>query len=127
MTVTKPKEIKDWSNRDFVIYFSQKIKECTGNEMKIEPVAWQAFTGRIKGFRTKLHLSGEQYKEFIDIVFSNLFSHSGYAPNFGAIVSEKVYNISKKKPINSLQTLPSNFIDLRNQLYNTNSFFSKLK
>lgn len=126
LKVSKPKEIKDWSNKDFVIYFAKKIEEVTGNRMKIEPVAWAAYSGRIKGFRTKLVISNESYKDFIDSVFSNLFSHSGFAPNFGAIVSEKVYYIYKKKP-NASQVLHSNFTELRNQLYSTNSLFSRIK
>jgi len=56
-------------------------------------VALRAFQGKVKGFRNKLHLSNAQYKAFIDDVFDLLFEGHGYIPNFGAIISERVYNI----------------------------------
>ena len=126
LKVSKPKEIKDWSNKDFVIYFSKKIEETTGNRMKIEPVAWAAYSGRIKGFRTKFHISNEQYKDFIDKVFSKFFSQNGYTPSFGAIVSEKVYYISNKRFMTNTN-VSTDFEELRNQLYSINSLFSKIQ
>jgi len=94
----------------------------TKRELEIPSVAWQSMLGRIKGFRSKLHLSNIAYKYFIDDVFDKFFTNNGYIPTFGAIVSEKVYNIVKKKSIYNFEDIEK----LRDDLYKNNLLFSKI-
>jgi hypothetical protein len=120
------KPIDKWSNKDFVIYFSNKLAETTGTPLKIEGPAWIGFMSRIKGFRSKLVISNTQYKEFIDSIFSKFFDR-GYVPVFGSIVSERVYFVIQK--LNSLIIAVSaeEFEQLRNQLFNNITLFKKLQ
>lgn len=114
---TPPLIIERWSNKDFLFYFSQKLEEMTGVGLDIPPVAWSGFLGRMKGFRDKLIISNIKYKEFIDCVFKNFFSRDSYTPSFGAIVSEKVYNIVLKELKKPTPFSNSDFQKLRDILY----------
>lgn len=115
--------LEKWSNKDFLKHFSNKLKETTGKELDIPPIAWQGFMGRMKGFRKKLGISNQEYKEFIDRVFSELFVGKGYVPAFGSIVSERVYNILKN---HSLKRYDNDaFQQLRDQLYKDAILFNK--
>ena len=98
------KPIEQWSNKDFVLYFSKKLKDKTGTGIYIPNGAWFSFIGRIKGFRSKMNLNSQQYKEFIDKVTEVFFMQVGYVPAFGAIVSEKVFYTVK-----NMRKSPSNF------------------
>lgn len=109
------RETKDWTNRDFLFYFSNKLKELTGKELNIPPVAWVGFLGRMKGFRSKLGIANQEYKDFIDKVFSELFEGKNYVPAFGSIVSEKVFHILKKHTLKEYSN--DEFAKLREQLY----------
>lgn len=120
------KPIESWSNKDFVIYYCQKYKELSGTNFEIPPVAWAGFMSRIKGFREKMHLSPEKYKEFVDKVFSVFFTQKDRVPAFGAIASEHVYHIVKscRKPLTEFTN--DDFVHLRNQLYANSNFFNSL-
>jgi len=117
------KSIEKWSNKDFLIYFSNKLKETTGKELDIPPIAWQGFMSRMKGFRKKLGISNVDYKNFIDNVFAKLFVGKQYVPAFGSIVSERVFNLLKKHSL--LQYDDNAFDQLREQLYKDSILFQK--
>jgi len=121
VVISKP--LEKWSNKDFLIHYSNKLKETTGRELTIPPIAWQGFMSRMKGFRKKLNISNQDYKDFIDRVFAELFVGKQYVPAFGSIVSERVYHILKE---HSLKRYDDNaFRRLREQLYKDNILFQK--
>jgi hypothetical protein len=125
-TIGSSKSLDTWNNRDFLIYFSDKLKESSGSGLRLEAaVEWLGFISRIKGFRVKLNLNNVQYKDFIDKVFLHFFSQDKYTPTFGAIVSERVFNISKKY-FSSSRPLYSDFEKVREELYGNNLLFKKL-
>lgn len=119
------KSISQWSNRDFLIYFSQKYKEYTSHNFSIPKAAWIGLLSRIKGFKLKTNLSNIEYKKFIDTVFNEFFTQDNYIPSFGAIVSEKVFYITQHFS-KDLCVSNEDFIKLRNELY-SNEVFKKLK
>ena len=109
-----------------MIYFSNRLRETTGSPLRIEGPAWIGFMSRIKGFRSKLTIPNEKYKEFIDAMFDKFFDR-GYVPVFGAIVSERVYFVIQQllTPANN-SVSNSEFEALRNQLFNNLTLFKKL-
>jgi len=109
------KDLPNWTNREFLFYFSNKLKEFTGKELNIPPVAWVGFLGRMKGFRSKLGIANQEYKDLIDNVFSKLFEGKNYVPAFGAIVSEKVFHVLKKRELKEYSN--DEFAEIRAQLY----------
>lgn len=117
------RDVKNWSNKDFLFYFSNKLKESTGKELNIPPVAWPGFLGRMKGFRAKLSITNFVYKDFIDNVFSQLFEAKNYVPAFGSIVSERVFNILRNYSLKEYNN--DEFIRLREQLYKDVILFKK--
>jgi len=120
------KDIATWSNKDFLIYFSNRLKELTGSSLDIPPVAWAGFLSRIKGFRKKLNLDNFKYKKFIDSVFVIFFNTDGYTPAFGAIVSERVFYVVN----GAKNTTPTQQVDwkkLRDELYKNNLLFQGMK
>ena len=120
------KSLEQWNNKDFLLYFSAKLQQSSGQGLRLEaPVEWVGFISRIKGFRVKLNLNNTQYKDFIDKVFLHLFSQNEYTPVFGAIVSERVFNICKKY-FNSSRPLYSDFEKVKEELYGNNLLFKKL-
>lgn len=129
------KPIEKWSNRDFVIYFSNRLFVLTKKSLDIPPPAWIGFCGRIKSFRLKRNLSSEDYKKFIDNVFDIFFSVDKYIPSFGAIVSDKVFVVVQKMLLHPKkakiqhQDMYNNasFIALRNQLYGDSTLFKQQK
>ena len=125
---TKP--LETWSNRDFLFYYSNRQKFLTKRDFVIPPRAWPAFQGRMKGFRAKLNLSNEAYKEFIDKVFSELFIGKQYVPSFGAIVSEKVYYVISRTTsggTTSLISAPEEFEAARRLLFRDCELFTPLR
>jgi len=126
LTCTSSKPLSTWSNRDFLLFFSQKLKLATGKELDIPPLAWQAFMGRIKGFRTKLHLSNEQYYVFINNVFDKLVQARGHVPVFGAVVSEQVYNVLTRYATSSHASCQEDFVAVREKLYRNHLLFAKV-
>ncbi len=125
-TIGSSKATNEWSNKDLLIYFSQRLQQSVGYGLKLESdVEWAAFLGRIKGFRNKLHLNSLQYKDFIDKVFDNFFVRNEYIPVFGSIVSERVYNIIKKY-CSSTRPIYSDFDEVKKELYSNNLLFKKL-
>lgn len=129
VSVKPEKPLNEWTNKDFLFYFSKKMDEKYSAPLNIPTPAWGAFLGRIKGFRLKLKIDNERYKKFIDGIFSDFFSQDGYQPAFGAIVSEKVYYI-----VNKIQTTKSDsagknvdWEKLRNELYSNNLLFQRFK
>ena len=119
------KKLENWTNRDFLFHFANKIKETTGNELNIPPVAWPGFLGRIKGFRKKLGLNNHDYKEFMDNVFEQLFVGKDYVPTFGSIVSEKTFNVLKHYSPVATATSNDDFVKLREALYKDVCLFIK--
>jgi hypothetical protein len=118
------KPLEQWTNKDFLFYFSNKLASQTGKGLRIEGPAWIGFLSRIKGFRNKLHLSNQAYKDFIDKVFGDFFARDGYVPAFGAIVSERVYFIvTKYSGETHLQY--SDFEQVRRELYGNNTLFAQ--
>jgi hypothetical protein len=120
------KPVDQWNNKDFLLYFSDKLKQSSGQGLRLEAsVEWLGFISRIKGFRNKLNLNNVQYKDFVDKVFLHFFSQNKYTPTFGAIVSERVYNIITKY-FSSSRSLYSDFDTVREELYGNNLLFKKL-
>lgn len=115
------KPLEQWSNRDFLLYFSDCLKRAGNGGLVIPPVAWRAYLSRMKGFRMKLRLSNQDYKCFIDTLFSEYFLKNKFVPVFGSIVSEKVYHIYQDYP----KLTNDYFIAMRNELYKED-FFKKL-
>lgn len=127
--VFKQKKVKlldQWNTRDFIMYYSNKLGELTGNSLVIPPEAWAGFGSRIKGFKKKLNLSNIEYKNFIDKVFSKFFINKEYEPSFGCIVSEKVYYLTYKIR-ESDQFSNEDFEALKKNLYADSSLFNKIQ
>jgi hypothetical protein len=120
-------ELDSWSNKDFLQYYIKRLEERTGVKLNIPPIAWAGFLSRIKGFRDKLRLSASTYKDFIDKVFDNFFSKEGYTISFGAIVSEKVYNIVKKEEKKLHPFTNEDFKTLRDRIYSDKSLFNQIE
>ncbi len=118
------KPIDDWSNRDFLIYFSHLYTYHTSFNFRIPKEAWAGMLSRIKGFRLKMNLSNAEYKEFIDNVFNIFFTQDNYVPTFGAIVSEKVFYTTLKL-LKNLNYSNDKFMQLKKELY-SNDLFKKL-
>lgn len=123
------KSLDNWSNKDFLIYFSNRLRDLNGQGLDIPPVAWQGFLSRIVGFRNKLKLNNQNYKEYIDKVFDYFTSNPSYTPVFGIIVSEKVfYTVSKYKHLHQNNIVTNEeFIKLRDQLYSNIMLFRKVE
>jgi hypothetical protein len=121
------KEVDKFTSRDLLLYFSAKYGEYTGIEFKIPRDGWVGMMYRIKTFQDKLKLTYPQYMEFIDNIFELFFTQENYVPNFGSIVSEKVFFIVKKL-VKSKQSSCSNmeFEQLKQQLYSSD-LFKKLR
>ncbi len=115
------KEINDWSNKDHLIYFSNRYKDLTTHSFDIPIDAWVGMMSRMKGFRSKLHLDNIRYKTFIDNVFNVFFTQANYVPTFGAITSEKVYYVTNKL-LKNRSCSNTEFEQLRNQLYSSDLF-----
>jgi hypothetical protein len=116
--ISNPIAVKNnWNNKDFVIYFSNKLREKTGSGLEIPKEAWFPYISRIKGFRTKLKLNDKDYKEFVDKVVDVFFAQPGYVPAFGAIVSEKVFYTVKKINKTPREFTNNDFIKLRDNLF----------
>ncbi len=117
----KNKPIRQWSNRDFLIYFADSYKKYTSHNFCIPKDAWVGMLSRIKGFRLKTNLSNKEYKEFIDNVFNVFFTQDNYVPNFGSIVSEKVYYLTLKL-VRNADYSNDKFLALREELYSNELF-----
>jgi len=115
------KEIDKWSNKDHLIYFSNQYEHLTTHPFYIPKEAWVGMMSRMKGFRTKLNLDNEKYKEYVDNVFNVFFTQDNYIPTFGAIVSEKVFYVTNKL-LKNRNCSNSEFEQLRNQLYSSDLF-----
>ena len=127
ISLEKVKPLEKWSNRDFLLYFSSRYREL-GHPFLIPKEAWVGLMSRMKGFRTKLTLDNETYKKLIDDVFDKFFTKNGYIPNFGSIVSEKVYHVVQRLNKQKIQSKFSDteFERLRNELYSNNELFKRL-
>lgn len=132
MRVSKESDklVEKWSNRDFVLYYSNKLVPLTGHRLEIPPEAWLGFMSRMKAFRKKHELDAIAYKQFIDNVFDTFFTQKGYVPAFSAIVSIKVYTavqLLQKKRGHKQQSMYNNeaFLALRDQLYGDSTLFQK--
>lgn len=96
MKIKLIKDLKDWKSIDFLYYFKNRLINDYNIKFNIPNEAIGIFCGRIKQFMKDLNLNNYEYKDYIDNVFSGFFSNEKYAPNFGAIVSKKVYKIVYK-------------------------------
>jgi hypothetical protein len=116
--VKNPTTSKDMpkTNKEFVIYFSNKLKEKTGYGLVIPSDAWYPFISRVKGFRTKMKLDEQQYKAFVDKVIEVFFAQPGYVPTFGSIVSEKVFYVVKTMNKPATEFTDADFRKLRDKL-----------
>lgn len=125
-TVSEAKPLEQWSNVDFLKYFSDRLKVFNNNRgLTIPPTAWGAFVGRIKGFRLKLQLSAVAYKYFIDTVFDDFFTQDGYIPTFGTIVSEKVYHALVSSQNHTTVYDNAYFVRLKQKLKLNNNLYQK--
>jgi hypothetical protein len=120
------KPLEKWSSRDFIIYYSNSLKNLTGKNLIVPPEAWIGFGARIKGFQRKLNLTNIEYKNFIDKVFSSFYVKNKYQPSFGSIVSEKIYYIVNKNR-DSNEFSNTDFENLRKELYKDNTLFKNLQ
>ena len=94
MTASGSKSVQTWTTFDILNYYSAKLLFQYGFELRVpNQAARAAFLGRVKTFQHKLHLSNQQYKDFIDDVFKLLFTNRRFTPSFGAIISERVYHL----------------------------------
>ena len=96
--VNKP--IEKWSNKDFLSYFSNRLYMLDKKGMDIPPNGWRYYMSFIKGFRDKLNISNVQYKAFIDKLFETVFKYENFNPNFGCMISEKLFNMFNIKAHN---------------------------
>jgi hypothetical protein len=118
------KPIDNWTSADFVYYYSHKLEDTTGVKLFVPKDGWPYFAGRVKLFRN-IHttMSAAEYKDFIDNVMDILFTRKGAIPAFGAIVSNKVYNLfcseMRKHSISSSNN--ADFIALRDKLLSDKS------
>jgi hypothetical protein len=118
------KTVENWSNRDLLIYFLRKYEEFTTKRFEFPPDAWPGLLARIKGFREKLDLTPQQYKEFIDNIFHIFFTQEEYVPTFGTVVSEKVFYTIKKLLEEKKNSVITNddFQKLKEELYTSTLF-----
>ena len=84
------KQLKDWSTRDFLFYFQNKFVEKYHVIYRLTTPDWPIYGGAIKKFFSRNSLTKEQYKEFIDVMFSDICNND-YVPVVGFIVSDKVF------------------------------------
>ena len=120
-TVDILKPIEKWSNKDFLLYFSNKLCEFTGKRLIIPNEAWIGFVSQIKIFRNAIKIDNENYKNHIDSVFKEFFTKDKIYPAFGAIVNIKLYKLLKKENIFSNE----HFIKLKNEMSENSILFSK--
>ncbi|MCK9542901.1 MAG: hypothetical protein M0R03_12815 [Novosphingobium sp.] len=122
--VKKEKSVDKWSTKDFLIYFSRKLNESTGNYLEIPKEAWAGFTSRMKNFIKGERLTNIEYKRFIDDVFIE-FSKMKYEVTFGCIVSKRVlYLIRNLKGLTVFTN--DDFKELKKEL-NQESFLNNLQ
>jgi hypothetical protein len=93
--ISKP--LVKWSNKDFLIYFSNCLYSVDHKGLNIPPNGWVVYMSMIKGFRQKLSLSNGRYKQFIDWLVTDIFPLQDFVPNFGCIVSETLFNVFSTK------------------------------
>ncbi len=123
LTEKKEKPLEEWNNKDFLIYFSKCLENvgCIGG-LKIPPIAWVGYLSKMKGLRSKLNINNQDYKCFIDTLFSSKFRKNNFIPSFGCIASEKFFNLYKKSPELSAEYFEAR----REELYKNNEFFKSL-
>lgn len=121
------KPIEQWSNKQILLYYSNRMYERYGQELKIPNVAWAAFVGRVKGFREKLGLSSVQYKQFIDDIFdSGIFKSRTFCPSFGCIVSIRVYRMVNDYKENQGNMSQEYWENLATSLESNNMLFKRV-
>jgi hypothetical protein len=91
-----PKPLNQWSNKDFLIYFSNHLYLLDHKGLTIPPNGWVVYISMIKGFRQKLSISNSKYKQFIDWLMTDIFTQENYTPNFGCVISEMLFNMFSK-------------------------------
>ena len=91
-----PKPLNQWSNKDFLIYFSNHLHLLDHRGLTIPPNGWVVYMSMIKGFRQKLNISNSRYKQFIDWLMADIFTQENYTPNFGCVISEMLFNTFSK-------------------------------
>ncbi len=94
--------VPSWTARDFTAYYMFKYRESMEDPTHEFPKeTWLMWSAHIKRFMKKLRLTNEDYKEYIDFLFSPKFKARGII-GFMAIVNEKLYyryNIVKQSKI----------------------------
>jgi len=117
-----------WSNKDIVIYFSNRMHDRTGHELIIPQIAWSGFVGRVKGFRERMGITTQQYKEFIDDVFDLPWLKSDErTPVFGCIVSIKVfYLIQRYKQRQPEEVSDTYWRELASQMHHNSTLFKHI-
>jgi hypothetical protein len=85
-------DVKNWTTADFISYYMKKYKELRNDPMyKFPDTAWLLYGVHIKRFMTKLKLTNEDYRDFIDWVFSPVFLGKRNNVGFMAIVKYEVW------------------------------------
>jgi hypothetical protein len=110
------KPLEKWSNKDFLSYFSNRLYMIDKKGLDIPPNGWRYYMSFIKGFRDKFNISNAQYKAFIDILFETVFKYKNFKPNFGCMISEKLYNTFNIRSRNRESFTEDDFETLQKEL-----------
>lgn len=95
-------DVTDWTAKDFVNYYMFKYRELTHNpDYKFPDKAWLMYGIHVKRFLKEGKITKDDYRKFIDYVFSSDFLESGRFPGIMAIVNKQVFYYFKKKEVGS--------------------------
>jgi hypothetical protein len=87
---THLKDINDWKPYDFYNYFCIKYNEMYKKEYRLSGNVVRAYN-KIESFIRTNHIENDEYKEFIDLLFSRYFNRV-FVAMVGNICSPTLYN-----------------------------------
>jgi len=86
------REVAHWTTKEFTAYYMEKYKTLRRDPMYEFPdTAWLMYGVHIKRFMNKLKMTNEEYRDFIDWVFSPKFLGVRSNVGFMAIVKYEVW------------------------------------
>lgn len=131
MTIlTKGKrDVSKWTTKEFVSYYMDKYKTLRQDPLfEFPDVAWVMYGTHIKRFIAKVKTTNEEYRDFMDWIFSPDFMGTRSNIGFMAIVSYDVWYYyqrvkNQKNPHNINKPISDALLKMREAIdYNRNFF-----